>query len=730
MRNNVFDKHFLKKLDEWSEREIYVKLISLDFQENPRLEIEGVATGGSIKIDGASSVRRVCSLNMVTKNARVNEVDWALESKFKLQIGLCNFVDKKYPNIIWFPQGTYIITSFSSTKNSQGYSISLQGKDKMCLLDGSVGGNIFAAHDFGKLEIRHADGSKELEDILIYDIIKNAIHEYAGEPYENIIINDLEDCAVELLSYRSKNKNVIIYNAYDTSDKTGIYTSNMAFEGNRVYTLLEELEVGDTVIDDKFKYELVKKVGYGDTIGYRLTDLTYVGDLILGAGSTITSMLDSLVKMLGEFEYYYDIEGRFVFQRKKIYYNVSWTNTITTEKETRYDSIENGSENAYEFTKGILIESYSNKPDVNNIKNDYTIWGKRKGSSGQELSIHLRCAIDEKPEYYYPLLNDNGERLWCTKGYIRDDDGNRINAAFNCDWRELIYQMAYDYLNSDSIIADLTKQISSFTGPEQELEKLKTLLRKWESTWDNRYVAYYTDLLEFWRQLYNPDEAKWFENAYWNPEFIICRRHFDYYESENGKYYFDEATQTWIENSALGTHNREIDTSKDQLIFKNHAAFNFWLDFLDDTYLEKYYPSNVGRRTKVVNDTEVKAIFFEETPNILFIDPASTTPYTDSSLSYVRLNLVGGMANYVSISTQGKSAKEVLDTLVYQHTYCCESITLNCIPIYYLEPNVRISVYDEDAGINGEYIIKSLNIPLAFNGSMSISATRAEDLIL
>jgi hypothetical protein len=31
MRNNVFDKHFLKKLDEWSEREIYVKIISLDF---------------------------------------------------------------------------------------------------------------------------------------------------------------------------------------------------------------------------------------------------------------------------------------------------------------------------------------------------------------------------------------------------------------------------------------------------------------------------------------------------------------------------------------------------------------------------------------------------------------------------------------------------------------------------------------------------------------------------
>ena len=66
----------------------------------------------------------------------------------------------------------------------------------------------------------------------------------------------------------------------------------------------------------------------------------------------------------------------------------------------------------------------------------------------------------------------------------------------------------------------------------------------------------------------------------------------------------------------------------------------------------------------------------------------------------------------------------------YTHTYYNESITLSCIPIYYLEPNVRISVYDEFSGINGEYIIKSYNIQLAYNGSMSITATKAEDLIL
>jgi hypothetical protein len=83
----------------------------------------------------------------------------------------------------------------------------------------------------------------------------------------------------------------------------------------------------------------------------------------------------------------------------------------------------------------------------------------------------------------------------------------------------------------------------------------------------------------------------------------------------------------------------------------NHTKIPFWLDFCDDAYLEKYTPDKIGRRTKVINDTEIKAIFFEETPNVLFVDPLKTTPYTDSALSYIRLNLVGSMANYFSIST-------------------------------------------------------------------------------
>jgi hypothetical protein len=160
--------------------------------------------------------------------------------------------------------------------------------------------------------------------------------------------------------------------------------------------------------------------------------------------------------MLGEFEYFYDLNGRFIFQRKKIYYNVSWTNAITTEKETYYDSVENGSANAYHFTKGVLVESYNNKPDLTNIKNDYTIWGNMIAVDGSNLPAHLRCAIDDKPVYYKPLLNNEGNYIYSTSMDLETDTTGTL---LLCDWREIIYRMAYDYSKSDAEILKITKEI-------------------------------------------------------------------------------------------------------------------------------------------------------------------------------------------------------------------------------------------------------------------------------
>jgi hypothetical protein len=42
-----------------------------------------------------------------------------------------------------------------------------------------------------------------------------------------------------------------------------------------------------------------------------------------------------------------------------------------------------------------------------------------------------------------------------------------------------------------------------------------------------------------------------------------------------------------------------------------------------------------------------------------------------------------------------------------------------------LSPNTRILVRDDKTGINGEYIVSKISLPLTYNGTMNISATKA-----
>ena len=56
----------------------------------------------------------------------------------------------------------------------------------------------------------------------------------------------------------------------------------------------------------------VAKIEYGETAGYHRIPLIYNNDLILNAGETVTSLLDKLKDMLGDFEYFYDLQGRFI----------------------------------------------------------------------------------------------------------------------------------------------------------------------------------------------------------------------------------------------------------------------------------------------------------------------------------------------------------------------------------------------------------------------------------
>jgi hypothetical protein len=54
---------------------------------------------------------------------------------------------------------------------------------------------------------------------------------------------------------------------------------------------------------------------FGDSIGYQYTDFVYPveGELASNAGDTIVSVLDKVKNTLGNFEYFFDLDGNFRF---------------------------------------------------------------------------------------------------------------------------------------------------------------------------------------------------------------------------------------------------------------------------------------------------------------------------------------------------------------------------------------------------------------------------------
>ena len=53
------------------------------------------------------------------------------------------------------------------------------------------------------------------------------------------------------------------------------------------------------------------------------------------------------------------------------------------------------------------------------------------------------------------------------------------------------------------------------------------------------------------------------------------------------------------------------------------------------------------------------------------------------------------------------------------------TITIQAIPIYYLEPNIRINVQDPASGIFGDFMIQTISLPLTIDGQMNITASKA-----
>lgn len=844
-----YSLEFLRELYGQKNLKKYAKVTALTLEEFPIESIEGAITQGSINIDGSSAVRRTCSLTMVTEQFKYDSYDWALKTKFKLEIGLENHINTNYPDIIWFKQGIYLLTSFNTSHSTNNFTISLSGKDKMALLNGEIGGSIESSVDFGTIEEEDADGNWIIRKLPLKEIIRNAIHVYAHEPYHKIIIKDLDSYGLELLEYKydeplyliRKNNQNNYFNAYFDMPCEYLPTEGGSRQANNLSQIPEdqfEILLDNSTNDNngaQFYFMnnyttsyRVAKIAYGDCAGYRLTDLVYAGDLVAKAGESITSMLDKIRNMLVEFEYFYDVDGFFIFQKKPSFTSALWSFPLS---EDDAQSLPKKPEYAYEFYGQDLFTSLSYTPNILNLRNDYSIWGERTTVSGTKLPIHLRYAIDKMPEQYNTIevADDEVEEYNLKYNVTLSGQNSTKYTIDDYDWREIIYRMAIDYYKYNHL--DNFESKVAIANPEYPTGK-------------TGYEQYYTDLQGFWRQIYNADisldiyakeqeitVAKMDQATIQNMikeaqltvnEFNIIKTSYEKEIAEVLEYEqtvaqleasmatqeqqlaklsddiknttIDEATTKYLEGryTAVSTEYEEHKTLLSQLrlqapdssaedlltdlynaqlealkasdslndlenslrdieikisnltedlielqetyypaghsrqywcriMYEQPDALNFWFDFLNpstDSELTNYSVKSIGARPKVVNDSNVKSIYYREVPNVIY--SSSLLPDTYG----YKMIQIPTMDNMFSISAQGKSAKMRLDELVYQHFYCAESANITSIPLYHLQPNSRILLNDTETKLCGDYAVSKITIPLAYNGTMSITATK------
>ncbi len=662
------DAAFLKYFDNLKLKEQFAKIVVLNFEEKPIQQIQGRITSGNFTKDGSSAMRRTGNLSLVTDDY-VNDLTdtkhlLSINKKVEVLIGFTNTTGKyeQYP-ILWFPQGVYAIIAPSISHSTGGTAISLTLHDKMAFLNGECGGTLPASVVFHEVEDIDENGDIKITHPTIYQIIQQLVNHFGGQQLGKIIISDVDSRIKQVMKWTGGSP-LYLY--------TTIKNNQTSYQLSTTY---RDVSKDSTTTITTFTY--------GDDVGYIYTDFTYPDELIGNAGETVVSVLDKIKSVLGNYEYFYDIDGNFRFQQIKNYLNKSYSTFLLNEiKNDNYLVDFVNGKSVYTFDDANIITSYTNTPQYQQIKNDFVVWGKRTSMQGLEIPIRYHLAIDTKPavgnSYKVFFYTDPQDKLTKAK---RPTELSKLPDKGQVGIYYLVNNKIY-------IWEPATK---SFTATDYKIETVKTK--------------------DFRTQLYLAGVV--------NQPFGL-----------DSNYYFTQLKNEWPKlYNVRGSNPGFLEE-----VIKQPSNIDFFLDFIDSTEaIAEFGVGNIGRRTTTIVDDHINCIFEPTIPNVVLIKAGAAQTSTlqqeceNQQQDYINVDPV--IYDKLAIGGSLRSAYEQIRKELYQYTNYNEQVSLTTLPIYYLEPNTRITIQDSESGIGGDYIIKSISVPLDINGTMNISCTKALERI-
>lgn len=779
-------RNFLALLDNFINQRQYVNLTLLDWEENPLQEIQGIISSGSISKDGASSVRRTCSLSCSVdgESYNVDSLDmlFSINKKIFIEIGIKNETDQylEYP-ILWFPQGVFYIDSFSmNSSTSSAVNVNLSLKDKMSLLNGEVGGVLPTTVQFDIMDTQVESGEWVQQKVLIYNIINELVNHYGGEDLNNIIIEDVPLRIRKIMQWQGDNP---LYGAVILDDS--------AENPEQWYFSLD-------ANDSNFKDITPSIYEKGMDVGYIYSDFIVTEELVGSAGDNVCSILDKIKNILGNYEYFYDEMGIFHFREIKNYLNINQSSILLEEMESNLDAgrylniqggqfrldtslesqylIETTNKKAlYSFSDNQNITSITVTPNYSNIKNDYIVEGLRQSTSS-DVAVHIRyhLAIDE-----LPALTVKKDNKWYYEKYENlilytdESDGNLNKLGFYELCTELPEVGNFDKIygikeksstNSSSNISskyetdktDLSFYYWDNTGykklvwldPNIEDEDLR---RKAPRYYKNYYVKDWRTYLYIYALAANnngTDEGPYSAElqAFWPGEYDLAR--------DKQRFWGEEAT---------------LKDGKYYVGYYTLSTGNYYLDFIDSnsSILGGYSIQNIGRRTNVVYNEDINCLFQPEIPDVVFLNTSDpTVNWTENTtgiltsadivdmykqitgindntsienkiLTIQRKECIDNLQPYAQVPEEiysnlaiGGYTNGAYDEIKYDlfcHTNYQKVVTITALPVFYLEPNSRIELSDHTTNTYGDFMVQNISLTLGPGANMSVTLNEVNE---
>ena len=701
--------NFLQEIDNFVNQKQYVKITLLNWNEEPIKEIQGELSGGSISKDGSSSVRRTCSLTAIVDRGEYNiedsKMDFAINKKIYIECGIKNYSKhyKDYP-ILWFPQGVFFISNFSITSNvSSNISISLTLKDKMCGLNGEVGGTFPAAVILDEMDTQSPTGQFVHQKILIYDIIQEIVHHYGGEPLNNILIEDVPNRIKRVMRWTGENP---------------LYLKAISADG---YTWYEGL------LDKPSDMTGVKQYNTNEDVGYTYADFVYDTELTANLGESVVTVLDKIKQYLGNYEYFYDEFGVFHFREIKNYLNTTQSKILLDDMDAKdYLAETTTGKTIYSFSDKTNIISITQNPQYANIKNDYVIQGLRKRTnSNASVLVRYHLAIDRKPTigntYKNLLLYEEADTNLIKAAYplsLGKDEELPQPGNFN-----IIYRVEEDgeskfYYWEDEVYKEV------------KVKKYYSSVSEGYTTKDWRTELYLQGLLA---KNLGTDAGQYYAKIQDSFGANLGESFIDdiYRQQQQNKvdvdYYFEELDAFWPQIYNLETQKFYGEEEDKAAYTSSLADGNYYLDFIDPytSGLGEFSIANIGRRTLAIQNDDVNCIFQPEVPDIVFLNTDDDDidiqrdecdrkgqPYSQVKSNIYQALATGGFKN---------GAFDQIKYQLYLHTNYQKTLSLSALPVLYLEPNSRVEINDATTNAQGDFIAQSISIPLGAGNSMSVT---------